>query len=439
MGPDIPGPNRICANHDVHSPEVANIRELTDNFKVKDWQEDGYYPNKQKMKDKGLPQVLKFFYRSISLLLIILLAGFGSLWNPPSANATSSDQSIQNAEETLAQSQNALEVAQARLDEISAEFDSLSDEVNELQNEIDELAVQVLNAQSAMLTGRQLLSNTVIYDYRNNSMSAFLGVLLGSSDWNSFTRNVDYVNQIVNQQAAEIEEQKQLRDQFVAASDQLTAQKDEQERKITELNQKREEASAVVEEAATEVESNSTELEDLRKQAQTFIWKSKTPQVEEVSDATTVDRTPVVSPNTPVIPDSTVTNDKPAQSASSSASSNSSSSDSSNDGWKSGVASAYGGSSDPNTPNPGKTATGAVCNDSSMGVAVPMSLPNFRSYYGRTVEIKYNGMTVYATVNDCGSMGGGSRALDLQPGVFKAFGYSNCYEWGLRTVSYRFL
>ena len=36
-------------------------------------------------------------------------------------------------------------------------------------------------------------------------------------------------------------------------------------------------------------------------------------------------------------------------------------------------------------------------------------------------------------------MGGGSRALDLQPGVFKAFGFNTCQAWGVRTVSYRFL
>ncbi len=115
------------------------------------------------------------------------------------------------------------------------------------------------------------------------------------------------------------------------------------------------------------------------------------------------------------------------------------SSDTSNEGWLSGTASAYGGKTDPSTPNPGTTATGAVCDDNSMGVAVPKSLKNYRSYFGRTVEIKYGGKTVYATVNDCGSMGGGSRVLDLQPGVWKAFGFSSCKGWGLRTVKYRFL
>ena len=72
-------------------------------------------------------------------------------------------------------------------------------------------------------------------------------------------------------------------------------------------------------------------------------------------------------------------------------------------------------------------------------VAVPKSMPNYRSYFGRTVEIVYGSQTVYATVNDCGPMGGGSRVLDLQPGVWKAFGFSSCRAWGLRTVKYLFL
>ena len=74
-----------------------------------------------------------------------------------------------------------------------------------------------------------------------------------------------------------------------------------------------------------------------------------------------------------------------------------------------------------------------------MGVAIPLSWPNARSYLGRQVEISYGGMTVIATVNDLGGMGGGSRSLDLQPGVWKALGASSCLDWGVRTVSYRFL
>ena len=74
-----------------------------------------------------------------------------------------------------------------------------------------------------------------------------------------------------------------------------------------------------------------------------------------------------------------------------------------------------------------------------MGVAIPKSWSNYRFYFGRAVEIKYGGKTVVATINDCGGLSGGARSLDLQPGVFKAFGFSTCQAWGVRTVSYRIL
>ena len=105
---------------------------------------------------------------------------------------------------------------------------------------------------------------------------------------------------------------------------------------------------------------------------------------------------------------------------------------------RTGLASAYGGSSDSSTPNPGITATGTVCDDWSVGVAVPMAW-GAGQYYGLQVEISYGGQSIIAPVVDCGNMDSGRRALDLQPGVFKAFGCSTCDEWGVREVKYRFL
>lgn len=95
-----------------------------------------------------------------------------------------------------------------------------------------------------------------------------------------------------------------------------------------------------------------------------------------------------------------------------------------------GIAGAYGA---PGT----RTATGAVVDDQSMGVAIPMSWPDYRLYFGKTVMITYGGRTVLATINDVGSLTG--RDLDLQPGVFRAFGVSSPVEWGLRPVIYRVL
>ena len=106
--------------------------------------------------------------------------------------------------------------------------------------------------------------------------------------------------------------------------------------------------------------------------------------------------------------------------------------------WQTGLASAYGGESDDMTPNPSKTATGTICDDWSVGVAVPMTWDTSQ-YYGRYVEISYGGQSLIAPVVDCGDMDGGRRALDLQPGVFKAFGCYTCEDWGVREVLYRFL
>lgn len=343
-----------------------------------------------------------------------------ALFCPAQVFAAPTNDDVDAATAKYESAEAALAAAEEKLAAISAEYEELSDEVDALQAQVDELAEQVLKAQTSMLEGRSALANTAVYEYRSSSMSSFLSSLLDSRSWNELSRNVDYVGKIMDQQTEEIAQQKELKDQFLEASNKLTAQKNEQDEKLEILNSKRTEASAVVEEAAQYADESSEKLSELKQQAEQFIWKSQEPEVEaSVDEADTTDRQDAVSSNTPVIPDPT-----PAPSAGE---------------YRSGVASAYGGSSDPYTPNPGRTATGAICDDYSMGVAIPMSLPNFRSYFGRTVEIVYNGMTVYATVNDCGGMGGGSRALDLQPGVFKAFGYGDCYAWGIRTVKYRFL
>lgn len=95
-----------------------------------------------------------------------------------------------------------------------------------------------------------------------------------------------------------------------------------------------------------------------------------------------------------------------------------------------GIAGAYGGSDDS-----GKTTvTGETVDDSSMGVAIPVSWPNYRSYFGRKILINYCGMTVHATINDAGVLSG--RNLDLQPGIFRSFGCNSCADWGVRTISY---
>lgn len=107
--------------------------------------------------------------------------------------------------------------------------------------------------------------------------------------------------------------------------------------------------------------------------------------------------------------------------------------------WSSGVASAYAvATNDDGKGNFGvtDTASGVDLSDNGITVAVPESQS---SLLGRVVEICYNDKVVIATVTDTGGFAQYGRALDLAPGVYKAFGVSSYEEWGTRTVHYRFL
>lgn len=111
-----------------------------------------------------------------------------------------------------------------------------------------------------------------------------------------------------------------------------------------------------------------------------------------------------------------------------------------NDGtWSTGIASAYCiATNDDGNGNFGvtNTASGIALTDDSITVAVPESQANL---VGSICEICYDGQVVIATVTDTGGFAKYGRALDLAPGVYKAFGAADYSDWGTRTVSYRFL
>lgn len=380
--------------------------------------------------------------KATAVVLALMLAAFGLSLVPLEADATGrADLAIRDAESAVSSAKLSLDEAKTRLDEITAEYNELNAEIDSMQAKIDRLANQVLEAQEAMLEGRDALSDTAVYEYRNNTMTTMLNVLLGSQDISELTINLGYLSQIMNHQAKEIATQKQLKSDLESASDELNIQKNEQEAKLAELDRKQSEAQNVVNQVSQEYAANTEYLAALKSQADT-LKRAEVQATQEVDpSANTVNRPSSPAAQAPSGGQQASSSGTTGSSTGTSPSGGSSGggSSSSGEGWRTGLATAYGGSSDPYTPNPGKTATGAVCNDYSVGVAVPMAWSNYRSYLGRTVEIVYNGKTVYAPVNDCGGMQGGRVSLDLQPGVFKAFGFSNCNAWGIRTVQYRFL
>lgn len=328
-----------------------------------------------------------------------------------------------------------LDAAECQMQEIVAEHDDLLKQVEQSQEQIDETTNLALEAQNAMLEGRDTLGKLAANEYRNDSLGALVTMVFSSQSFSDFLRNIDYATAIMESTSEEIEAQKERKEAFESALGDLNRQRDEQQERLDAVQAKKDEAQKVVDQAnSVLVDAESEEaarVQALAEQAAKLEAEKAEEQVQVSEDWNTSERE-----------DSVVSEPSTSQPSGGSASQGGSSQPGGSvdvSGWSTGVASAYGGSSDPNTPNPGTTATGAICDDGSMGVAIPTSWPNYASYLGRAVEISYGGVTVIATVNDVGSMGGGSRSLDLQPGVFKALGFSTCQEWGVRTVSYRFL
>lgn len=335
----------------------------------------------------------------------------------------------------LSDAQAVLFQASAELDSLNKEYDALQAQLSGLDSQINETTQKVQDAQQKMLEGRETLSGSILSQYKGDGSLSLVNIVLSSEDISEFTKNLTYYSSIQEDQAQKVAEQEQLRDTFSSALGELDTQRDEQQKLIDEAEQKKSQAEKVVSDASAKVSS----IKEEQAQAQLAALQAQAAEMQKKEEGKQQAASNASQPNSNW---NTNTDRNPSANTNSSSNSNNSSNSNSGSvsaGWRTGVASAYGGSSDASTPNPGTTATGAICNDSSMGVAVPMSWPNYRSYLGRAVEIKYGGKTVIATVNDCGSMGGGSRALDLQPGVFKAFGFSTCQAWGVRTVSYRFL
>jgi rare lipoprotein A (peptidoglycan hydrolase) len=99
--------------------------------------------------------------------------------------------------------------------------------------------------------------------------------------------------------------------------------------------------------------------------------------------------------------------------------------------WQTGLASAYGNGFIGNTTNWGNVLTWE-----SMGVAVPQA---WRYMMGSYVEIEYGGQSIICFIDDTGAFAQWGRVLDLQPGVWKFFGFNTENDWGVRNVRYRFI
>ena len=224
-------------------------------------------------------------------------------------------------------------------------------------------------------------------------------LLLSSEDFNEVISTLQYLEKITSHNNAAVEDLAQATDELEQVQSALASQK------------------AQVDSEVQSALASLTEANDARGQYEAQMAAQQAAQVRQAAAQ------------------QQATEQQGASSSDSTSKADSSSSqDVETDGeWMRGLASAY--DVDNNTGGTA-TASGAILTSDSVTVAVPAS-----QYYllGRTVEIRYGGKTITATVTDTGGFASYGRVLDLAGGCWKAFGFSSCYDWGVRAVQYRFL
>lgn len=337
----------------------------------------------------------------------------------------------------VSDAQSALDSAEAQLQQISAEHEALVAQADALQVQIDEAIQGVLDAQSSVQEGRLKLGTYASQEYKMGGLS-LVQVLLDSQNIADLINNMRYFEAIQQEQAREIEQQKQREEAFNEALDDLNEKKDSQQKAIADAASKEKEATQVVASATAKLSdaqaaAEAARLAELQRQAEALQAQQDAEEEASSADDSSGGNADSGSSDSG---SNANTNSGSNENNSGNSGSDSSSDTTDDSGWTTGLASAYGAESDGTLG--GRTANGSIVTETSMGVAIPLAW-NKRYLLGRTVEISYGGRTVLATINDLGGMGGGSRSLDLQPGVWRAFGASSCFDWGVRTVSYRIL
>lgn len=309
-------------------------------------------------------------------------------------------------------------VVQGELDELAGQIAEGEAHVEELQGQVDDLAKESIELQTQIIEDRDRLANIISSSYKENADARILALILSSETMDDLISQVYYAQKVSDWQADCINQLNEDKQELDKRMDALNAAKDEQAAELEELADKRtelDEKVAALNEKADRLEAE--EAEAARRAAEEAARKAAEEQARREAE------------------------EKARQEALAAAAAagdiEEAPQELSGDGWVTCIASAYT-IADNDPPGSTATASGVPLDESVPTVAMPMSMSPSR-FYGRQVQIVYNGMSIVATVTDCGAMGGGSRGLDLTPAIFRAFGASTADEWGLRSVSYRFL
>lgn len=295
---------------------------------------------------------------------------------------------------------------QSRIDQSNEAYNTAVAHANELQDQIDANEARLAQIEEELPAKKDAAAKSLRVSYKMQAGGGdLIQLLLSSEDFNEVVSTLQYLEKITSHNNAAVEDLAQATDELEQLQSALASQK------------------AQVDSEVQSALASLTEANDARDQ---YEAQMAAQQAAQVRQAAAQQQAPAQQQAAE------------QQGASGSDSANESDSSASQDvetdgEWMCGLASAY--DVDNNTGG-NATASGAILTGDSVTVAVPAS-----QYYllGRTVEIRYGGKTITATVTDTGGFASYGRVLDLAGGCWKAFGFSSCYDWGVRAVQYRFL
>lgn len=303
---------------------------------------------------------------------------------------------------------------QSRVDAATQAYSDATAKVSELQAKIDESQAKIDEVNAKLPEQRERAEQSLSSLYKmQQGTPGLVSLLLSSDSFADFFTTYQYLNAVQRSNTDALVELNKMEGELSAAQQTLQAAK--------------EEASAQQQQAQTSMTEAQTALDELNAQiaAQQAAEAAAKAQAEAQAQAD--------ASSTPNSSSSSSSPNTPSASTPSNPSATDGSEVKSDGEWMIGMASAY--SIDNNTGG-NATASGDELTDDSMSVAVPLSQ---RYLLGRSVQIRYNGKTITAVVNDVGGFAAYGRVLDLAGGCWKAFGCSSAGEWGVRAVQYRFL
>lgn len=312
-----------------------------------------------------------------------------------------------------------VEELQAQVDQANQAYDEATAQVNDLQAKIDESQAKIDEVNAKLPEQQQRAEESVRSMYKmQQGTPGLVTLLLTSDDFQDFITTYQYLDSVSQSNSNDLQKLSQMQKELTQAQQTLQAAQTEATKKQQEASESRASAQASLDELNRQIAEQQAAEAAARAQAEA----QAAAQAQQDAAAQSGQQGNA---------------GEQGNAGGSGGTSNPGASNGSEvetDGeWMIGSASAYS----PSTNTGGDaTASGEPLTWDSVTVAVPMSQ---RYLLGRTVQIRWNGITVNARVTDVGGFAAYGRALDLAPGVWKAFGFSSPNAWGVRTVQYRFL